>query len=377
MKDNFCISPWVNFTLFPNGDVRPCCVAQETYGNLNQDKLENIINSQKAVKFRELFLKNEIPASCEHCIISETSGRVSLRQDLNNRFLQEGDKKKFKNTIENFEPLYLDLRDTNLCNFKCRICHHDLSSSWWEDTKEISPNYSQPKIIQAQLNIKNFLEQNLTNCKEIYFAGGEPLLNNNHLEILKELDRRQMFDVKLLYNTNLSLLEHRGESYIKFWKKFKDVSLGISIDDIGTAAEYSRKGTNWKVIEKNINSLSKNQLNYYFLVSISMFNIFHLKELFQFLQAYQKDIRVNLVNWPEFYNIKHLPEELKEAVLFNINEIKKDFSNYKDEFEIIENAITQPRDDYQFKIFIHKVKELDQIRGEKLTDNCPEFSRFY
>jgi organic radical activating enzyme len=50
-------------------------------------------------------------------------------------------------------------------------------------------------------------EQLLTHIdyvEQIYFAGGEPLLMEEHYRILDELVQRKRFDVRLIYNTNFT-----------------------------------------------------------------------------------------------------------------------------------------------------------------------------
>ena len=44
----FCMAPFIHTYVEPTGSVRPCCVAQsETFGNIQEDSIENIWNNNK------------------------------------------------------------------------------------------------------------------------------------------------------------------------------------------------------------------------------------------------------------------------------------------------------------------------------------------
>lgn len=64
-----CAFPWYNLLIDTDGDVRPCCWADVSWGNLNKLSFEEIWNSSKAQAMRRLFLRNVTPRSCrkKHC----------------------------------------------------------------------------------------------------------------------------------------------------------------------------------------------------------------------------------------------------------------------------------------------------------------------
>ena len=64
-----CHYPWYNLLIDTDGDARPCCWADLSFGNLNQLDFNEIWNGEKAKKMREDFLANHIPDSCrgKHC----------------------------------------------------------------------------------------------------------------------------------------------------------------------------------------------------------------------------------------------------------------------------------------------------------------------
>ena len=64
-----CHYPWYNLLIDTDGDVRPCCWADISWGNLNRLDFEQIWNGPSAVGMRQAFLANRVPRSCQkrHC----------------------------------------------------------------------------------------------------------------------------------------------------------------------------------------------------------------------------------------------------------------------------------------------------------------------
>ena len=70
--------------------------------------------------------------------------------------------------------------------------------------------------------------------------------------------------------------------------------------------------------------LSNEKVNYYFLVSVSLLNIHNLIHLFEFLLPFEKNIMVNLVTWPAYLDVKHLPNELKNPLIEKLEVYKRE-----------------------------------------------------
>jgi len=60
-----CHYPWYFLLIDTDGDVRPCCWAAASWGNLNRSSFEEIWNSEAAQRMRADFLRNHIPRSCQ------------------------------------------------------------------------------------------------------------------------------------------------------------------------------------------------------------------------------------------------------------------------------------------------------------------------
>ena len=132
----------------------------------------------------------------------------------------------------------------------CRSCGTWFSSNWYEDHKKLTgapPNHA--KIMKAGRSGNDIWDQLLEqfdHVEQFYFAGGEPIIMEEHLRILKELDKRKMYHVRLIYNTNFSKSHFKGTDIFELWNKFDSVSIGASLDAEGPRAELMRKGTVWE-----------------------------------------------------------------------------------------------------------------------------------
>jgi len=64
-----CAFPWHNLLIDTDGDARPCCWADVSWGNLNELPFEEIWNGPTARAMRAAFIRNAIPPSCrkKHC----------------------------------------------------------------------------------------------------------------------------------------------------------------------------------------------------------------------------------------------------------------------------------------------------------------------
>ena len=46
---NFCAVPWNGFEIFPTGDIKTCAMGQTTLGNVHQNTVSEILQSDQAI----------------------------------------------------------------------------------------------------------------------------------------------------------------------------------------------------------------------------------------------------------------------------------------------------------------------------------------
>jgi MoaA/NifB/PqqE/SkfB family radical SAM enzyme len=186
----------------PDGSLYPCCRlgGEAPLGHIN-DGLENVWKNKLMVEMREKLLAGEKSAYCIQCYNEDESNVRSMRQKVNKRFAHHFD--KAITTSPELNLSWIDFRFSNLCNFKCMICGPHLSSTW-----------NDGKVIQPELNIIEELRPHLSQLEAIYFAGGEPLLMQEHYDILDFLIETKKTKTHLSYNSNLSILNYNNQNLL-------------------------------------------------------------------------------------------------------------------------------------------------------------------
>ena len=201
----FCILPWIHFYSNPDGNVLPCCIGNHKLplGNVQQNTIQEIWNSEQYKTMRLKMLAGERCGECVSCYQNEDAGVHSFRQTSNRdyeEFLNFADETNPDGSLDVMKLKYLDIRWSNICNFKCRSCSSTYSSSWaTEDNK----NGQSKKVFifaggNSNDNLYEQIKPYLSEVKEIYFAGGEPLLMDKHYEILDHLVSTNNTDIKLV-----------------------------------------------------------------------------------------------------------------------------------------------------------------------------------
>ena len=60
--------PWIHMHVWPNGNAMPCCIADsfDVFGNVREESMKEIWNSEKYKKLRLAMLNNEND-TCKKC----------------------------------------------------------------------------------------------------------------------------------------------------------------------------------------------------------------------------------------------------------------------------------------------------------------------
>jgi radical SAM protein with 4Fe4S-binding SPASM domain len=384
----FCIYPWIHLHAYPTGEAYPCCHAEMQYpvGNCRSNTLKEIWQDQPMQKLRADMLSETTNAACGRCYEQEQSGFFSGRKSANKHHGHH-----VKKIQQNpFEMTYWDIRFSNLCNLKCRSCGHIFSSQWYQDQAKLAgsdwaKNHKVLNIAgRTDTDMWEQLQPHLDYVEQIYFAGGEPLLMEEHYRILDELVRRERFDVRLIYNTNFTHTDLKGKSVFDYWKQFDSVAVGASLDGSGKHAEYIRKGTDWKQVEKNRTEMLQvcPQVDFYISPTLSIMNAWHLPDFHRdwvergFIKP--QDLNVNILQDPAYLRIDIATMKYKQRLRIKYEE-HLDWLRGQDPlqrasvgFESAINFMMATDNTQLIDTFWRKTHELDNIRNEKLLDVIPE-----
>lgn len=384
----FCIYPWIHLHAYPTGEAYPCCHAEMRYpvGNCKTQTLAEIWRDQPLEDLRKDMLAERPNPACGRCYEQEAAGFFSGRRSANKH---HGHHVKKLNDNP-FEMTYWDIRFSNLCNLRCRSCGHIFSSSWYQDQAQMAgPDWAQNNRVmnfagRTEIDMWEQLEPHFDYVEQIYFAGGEPLMMDEHYRILEELERRGRFDVRLIYNTNFTQIRLKDRLVFDYWRKFASVAVGASLDAMGARAEYIRKGTDWDVVERNRRQMIEicPGVDFYISPTLSILNALHLPDFHRawvdegLLRA--QDLNVNILQDPAHLRLDIAPTDLKQSIkakfLEHIDWLRpQDHLNRATVgFESAINFMMATDNSRLISIFWQKTHELDAIRSENCLTSLPE-----
>ncbi|HEX3046315.1 MAG TPA: twitch domain-containing radical SAM protein [Bacillota bacterium] len=402
---HFCVLPWIHLHVTGYGYISPCCQQREGpnskgYGSLNENSLPELWQGEAIRNFRLKMLADEWDERCLNCYENESVNQNTVRIFSNYDFrkylpwVMDTDDTGYASQAK---PIYWDLRFSNICNLKCRICNFSSSSSWHKDAQALGlvDSNTPGAVIHGLKSPAAFLsdlKQYYPEVDYIYFAGGEPLLFTENLSLLEDLNSLRRHRVKLRYSTNFTQLNPR---VLELWKKFPKIELLISLDGSEERGEYQRKGLVWNEIIHNLDYVKKEcpQVEIKIHFTVNAFNILHLPDFHREMveKGYIKKVYkmyMNILHNPEYYNVKILPEELKkqatqklkEHIAWLTNEKKPLLGAQKYQRLFVSQwyACTDymNSEDWTHLIpkFIEVTNQLDQLRNEKCLEVFPELA---
>ena len=376
MKSNtFCPLPWIHLATRPNGDVRVCCTSNASGAdlvdskevglviqngsimNLRDNSIAEVWNSNYMKSTRVDMLAGNIPSSCTKCFDEESKGIVSKRQWETKVWNERIDLKAIvdQTSEDGYLPVnipYFDLRLGNLCQLKCVMCSPHDSSSWIKDWKLQTPKYKTIELKQDQHwddrnrdytwyqkgSFLDTMKDQAHFIKELYFAGGEPLLIPEHYKILEfMIESNNAKNCILRYNSNGLELP---DKLFDLWSYFKQVKFNFSIDALGKHNDYIRYPSKWEDVETNLRKLDNTPDNVVVNIAcaVQLLNVLYITDLARWkIRSNFKKINVapfgggviglHLVYLPSYLNVKVLPLELKELAKTRIEAFLQEYQH--------------------------------------------------
>ena len=370
ISKTFCILPWVHLSTRPDGSMRVCCTANASSvgptndkehggmvgilktedgkpNNLNVSDFQTAWNSTYMKNVRLQMLAGKKPPSCLKCYKEEESGHNSKRMWETKYWSQRVNVDKLiEETAEDGgvppQLAYIDLRFGTKCQLACVMCSPHDSSGWIKDYKAIFPNVENASLKQTMLwtdkgstngSSYNWHKQNpvfwqqfyeqIPHMQQIYFAGGESLIIEEHYEILEECIRQgHAKNLELRYNSNG--VEWR-EDLFDLWKHFKLVRFHYSVDSIGEMNHYIRYPSTWERTKEVFHILDKQtgpNVEVTVACAVQALNIYYLPDFLKWKlqEGFTKinmwpfgagGINYHFVYHPPHLNVKVLPAWFK------------------------------------------------------------------
>jgi len=401
----FCMLPWLHLSSNPDGSTLPCCYADYKYpvGNARINTFKEIWNQEPYKLIRKNMLQDKPCKECTTCYEAEKNGFFSKREQSNKWFghhIKEVNDTNNDGSTNNFKIRYLDIRFSNLCNFRCRTCGPGFSSNWYHDyiklynkipKSKTRPDEDLPMInfsIDDEDLLFDQIETHIPYLEEIYFAGGEPLIMKEHYRLLEKLIKCNKKNIRLVYNTNFSELHYKDKHVFDYWKEFSNIRVGASLDASGKKAEYIRKGTEWTQVLENRRLMLKETPHVEFWVTstISAMNVLHILDFHkqiveEHLIPEPGKMTWNICLWPEYYRPNIFNKDFKNKVIIPQYEKHIEWlapldshGECTDRFVSLLNFIKTDSDATLYKRFLNEVNKLDEIRDENFWKVFPEFN---
>lgn len=399
-SETFCMLPWMHMHAFPDGRAYPCCLSDYWHpvGDLRKNTMSEVWNQDKYKMMRTNMLDDKPCVECTKCYEQEQHGAFSMRNDSNRNYghhIKEVEQTHEDGTHPEFKIRYWDVRFSNLCNFRCRSCGPIFSSNWFNDHVKlygVAPDVLKRPMARVEYTtgdedgMLTQMEPHIPHLEQVYFAGGEPLIMKEHYYLLEKLIEAGKTDVRIQYNTNFSELAYKDKHVFDYWKHFKNVSVGASLDAMGPQAELIRKGADWKQTVENRERMMAEvpHVDFYVSSTVSSMNILHVlkfhKEWTRLGLIKAKDWNINLCQSPDWYRPDIFPAWFKEQVIYPAYEehiawldpqdtLKRATTGYQSLLSLMKGNDASS----QWPRFVEECAKLDTVRNENFWETFPEF----
>ena len=373
----FCHSPWTNVDITPQGTMSPCCKFRyskynEQPLNINKNSIDEYLNSTVLDQVKQDFNNGHWPAGCERCKIEEDNNIESKRQL---------DFQRWEDIYKNYDIASRQFVTAsvvfgNTCNLKCLSCNPWSSSLWQKEYNDIY----MVNVTANQWYHKGFVSdllRNAPNLSHIDISGGEPFLSgvDQQLELLLEYVKTgQSANMTLHYNTNVTIFP--DSRWWALWENFKEVDMQLSLDGVGSRAEYLRYPCNWQDIDANVSKYvtKSNELsNFRLSVShtLSAYNIYYLDEFFTW--CYNKQLPrpwVGRVHSPECIRPGVWPEHIKQHIIEHMKTSQHpDVTTWA---QLLEHS----NDSKMYDEFKKRIQQHDQYRHTDFKITFPELAQY-
>ena len=374
ISKTFCALPWMHLSSRPDGKMRTCCTSNASSvqdpdsnkkvgggevgvvknddgvpANFNHTSLEDAWNSGYMRNVRKMMLRGEKPDPCLKCYKEEESGHLSKRNwesdywgnrfDLRELAAETDEAGKVPPKIR-----YIDLRMGSKCQLACVMCSPHDSTGWIKDWQAIKPQMKNEKLANTSAwdnkgrndgasynwhkNNPKFwsdLFEQIPHMYQLYFAGGESFIIDEHYDLLEEcIKRGYAKNIELRYNSNA--VEWRDDLF-DLWSNFKRVRFHYSIDAHGEHNNYIRYPSQWEHQEEvfwKLDATSDN-VEVTTATTIMALNVAYIPEFVKWKveQGFRKvnkwpfgagGINMHFAYWPPQLNLKVLPQNVKQQI---------------------------------------------------------------
>jgi organic radical activating enzyme len=318
---------------------------------------------------------------CNNCWKNENAGASSRRYSIINWF-----DNNHPTTDTQNELISLDWNSENVCNLACISCGPKFSSRWRQEIL----NYSFDDVFSEKYN--NNLQDNkfwkildLSKLKRLYFNGGEPLLGQDHEEILSHLaDINQLAEVELSYNTNGTIIPNAR--VIDYWKKVKLLRINLSIDATELAFDFIRWPAKWEQMLNFIKFINQQLFNTIIDITCTI-GIHNILEVDRLIKWQKTNLLTNLQGDPVSINFQMVGGFSHGGTVLSLDNISKDLAGYilpqlveiknYSIWPTIEHSLSNANGDDPWVDYLDELSDRRNIRWKDHLPTLAESSRIF
>ena len=287
-----CSAFWKHTNIRSGNRVYPCCRFKHSISTFHGN-LGTVLHSDEYKDLRKQSAEGKFIKGCEKCWYEEKIGHKSLRQEFNEKY-----------DMDTVELKFLEIGFDNLCNLTCDGCNSEFSTSWIVKEKAI---YGEAKNKLMEIDEVTNVPETIN---KILFLGGEPLITNRHLKLLRQVQNKK--PVEIIYNTNGTFIP--DSDVLSELKQYDNVTFILSVDGVGKLAEQVRSGTKWPDVLKFIQWVQDNNFKLEFNSVIHKINYHGFEELAWFCKHYKVKWYINVLTFPFELDINTLDSKSKEWI---------------------------------------------------------------
>jgi hypothetical protein len=339
----------------------------------------------------------------------------------------------------NFNPTYMEVSFSNVCNFKCSYCSPEVSSKWMEEIEQHGPYPTSNKfnniewlksIDKMPIPHKDYnpyvnafwhwWPELYKTLKVFRITGGEPLLAKDTFKVLDYVIENPRPELELMINSNLCIPDELFNKFIEKMKRIqgegmiKDFTLFTSAEAHGKRAEYIRHGLDYNKWLDNCYTFMREVPNGR-LGIMSTYNILSVTSYMPFMKDllalnntfnhYQNRVHPLIFDIPYLRYPEHLSmtiltpdylEKVEEQVTFmyqnrqtphwqplagngfydwEVEKLQRVYHLLESTFKVGEHL--QQSTVNKRKDFVRFVDEHDRRRGTNFLETFPEMEEFY
>jgi len=337
ISPSMCMAKWLQVSLHLPQGLTQSCYHPPTHSIPMSEVRKNpsaLHNTKEKFNQRKKMINGERPSGCQYCWNIEDAENGPHLSDRHYRSSEwwvgtEGWKEVLESDWDSYiNPRYVEVNFNQACNFKCTYCSPHLSTAWEKEITEFGPvhmtNYTHndpeylDKIKLMPLDVKNnenpyiqafwkWWPDLYKDLKVFRMTGGEPLMDKNTFKVLDYVNKNPNSSLDLSITSNMCPPDQKlFDKFINKLKAIEEVrvwedtekynpdsgnhwyvapackhfSLYVSVDSVGTQAEYIRTGLEFERMLEN----SKRILRETSGTEISFINTFNLLSIPRFKQ---------------------------------------------------------------------------------------------